>query len=258
MREEYHLAGLPFQPFHRAETARRVEEYQSADAILCPSLFVKKSFMQEGIASARLLIVPYGISLQPAVPQTSRPTETFRVLYVGQISVRKGLRYLFQAFEKLRHPKKELWIVGPTTKQTGLEGVNPPAQTRFLGELKDGDLAHAYREASVFVLPTVEEGLALVLGEALSFGVPVIATDHSGGEDLFQDGVEGFIVPIRDPRAIAEKLQQFADDPGLREKMSIAAKTRAHLIQGWEDTGRKLIEALSALVAAGKQPSGSV
>ena len=66
------------------------------------------------------------------------------MLYVGQISVRKGLRYLFEAFEKLRHPGKELWIVGPRTKVTGIADVTPPEGTKFLGILKGDDLAKAY------------------------------------------------------------------------------------------------------------------
>ncbi len=248
MREEHRRLGLPAPRFHPREVARRVEEYQVADAILCPSSFVKKSFEQQGHPADRVHVVPYGISLQPQTPEAGGGTkETFRVLYVGQISPRKGLRYLFEAFAKFRHPHKELWIVGPTTRPTGIEDVTPPENTRFLGVLKGDDLARAYREADVFVLPTVEEGLALVLGEALSFGVPVIATVNSGGADLFRDGVEGFLVPIRAPEAITEKLQQLADEPGLRARMSLAGRARAQNLQGWESTGKLLVETLAGL-----------
>ncbi len=115
--------------------------------------------------------------------------------------------------------------------------------------LKGEALARAYQEADVFVLPTVEEGLALVLGEALSFGLPVVTTDQSGGADLFTDDREGFLVPVRSPGAIAEKLQLLADDPAARARMSEAARARARSLRGWEETGEKLIETLSALAA---------
>lgn len=243
MQEEHRRLGLPPPRFHRREVARRVEEYRLADAIICPSTFVKKSFEQQGFASDRIFVVPYGIALQPQVARDD--SDVFRVLYVGQISPRKGLRYLFEAFNQLRHPKKELWIVGPTAHPTGIEDVTPPENTRFIGVLKGDDLARAYRNASVFVLPTVEEGLALVLGEALSHGIPVIATHHSGGEDLFSDGEEGFLVPIRAPEAIAEKLQRLADEPVLRAQMLIAGHARARTLQGWEETGKKLVTTLS-------------
>jgi starch synthase len=247
MREEHERLGLPFAPFHRRDVARRVEEYALADAILCPSQFVKKSFEEKGIPSERILVVPYGVSLQPPAAAVARDPKIFRVLYVGQIDVRKGLRYLFEAFNALRHPHKELCIVGPRTLQSGIEDVATPDNTHFLGILKGEELARAYREASVFVLPTIEEGLALVMGEALSFGVPVIATTNSGGADLFHEGEEGFLVPIRSPEAIAEKLQLLADDPALRKKMSAAALSLARSRQGWECTGKKLVAALSTL-----------
>ena len=247
LREEYRRIGLPFRRFHPREVARRVREYETADAILCPSDFVRQTFEDEGIPAARIFTVPYGMSLPTAPPPTQPSDGTFRVLYVGQISVRKGLRYLFEAFAQLRHPKKELWIVGPMTRETGIHDKAPPAGTRFLGVLKGDALAQAYQSATVFVLPTVEDGLGLVLGEAMSFGLPLIATAHSGGENLFEEGKEGFIVPIRAPGAIAEKLQQLADDPALLSRMSAAAAARAKRLGGWETAGKMLVVALAAI-----------
>lgn len=246
MREEYERIGLPFRPFHPREVARRVREYELADAVLCPSQFVKDSFVSEGTPAGRVFVVPYGTSLQKDEAPPARD-ETFRVLYVGQISVRKGLRYLFEAFERLRHPKKELVIVGPRTQESGIDDVTPPAQTRFTGILKGEALARAYREASVFVLPTVEEGLALVIGEALSYGLPVIATVNSGGGELFEDGSEGFLVPIRSPESLAEKLQLLADTPEQRDRMSVAARNRSHQLRGWESAGHQLVKTLRSM-----------
>lgn len=247
LREEHRLLRLPFQPFHPRETARRVREYETADAILCPSQFVKKSFTDEGFPNDRVFVVPYGLSLQNRAAASEEHKDTFRVLYVGQLGVRKGLRYLLDAFARLKHPKKELCIVGPRTRQTGIEGIPLPEGTRFLGELKGEELARAYLHASVFVLPTVEEGLALVIGEALSFGLPVITTVNSGATDLFQDGREGFLVPIRAPEALAEKMQRLADDPSLLRQMAVAARARASSLNGWETSGKNLLAALEQM-----------
>jgi glycosyltransferase involved in cell wall biosynthesis len=257
MEEEHRRLGLPSPLFHRRETARRVAEYAVADAVLCPSGFVRESFLRRGVPAERIFVVPYGMSLAET-PEETAPArdETFRVLYVGQLSPRKGLRYLFEAFSALRHPRKELVIVGPASQPSGLENVKAPAGTIFRGVLKGDALARAYREAAVFVLPTVEEGLALVLGEALSFGAPVIATDHSGAADLFTAGREGFIVPIRDPGAIAARLQELADDPSLRARMSAAARERARALRGWENAGRTLVTTLAAL--AEKRRAGTL
>jgi starch synthase len=250
MREEHRRIGLPPPLFHRRETARRVEEYALADAVLCPSAFVKESFVRMGTPAERIFVVPYGMS-PPADAAAAPPPardDIFRVLYVGQISPRKGLRYLFEAFGALRHPRKELVIVGPKGQPTGLEKIAPPEGTRFAGVLKGDELARAYQTATVFVLPSVEEGLALVLGEALASGTPVITTTNSGAADLFETGREGFIVPVRDSAAIQEKLQQLADDPPLRERMSEAARARAKTLEGWDAAGRKLVETLGRLV----------
>ena len=252
MREEHRRLGLPFRPFHPRETARRVKEYERADAIICASRFSKASFIDEGIPGERVFIVPYGMPLPGTATRQPRNQKPFRVLYVGQISVRKGVRYLFEAFQQLQHPAKELWIVGPQAKQTGIEGVTPPEQTRFLGALKGDALAQAYQNSSVLVLPSVEDGFGLVLGEALSFGLPVITTVNSGGADLFQDGREGFTVPIRDPRAIAEKLQVLADDPSRYEAMSVAAQICAKNLGGWETSDRLLVETLTSIARKGR------
>ena len=247
MQEEHRRIGLSAPKFHAAEVVRRVEEYHIADAILCPSTFVKKSFEQQGIPADKIHVVPYGIEVRPSASRVEPDPTIFRVLYVGQISPRKGLRYLFEAFANLKHPRKELWIVGPTTHQSGIENLTPPDGTRFFGVLKGDDLARAYQQATVFVLPTVEEGLALVLGEALSHGVPVIATENSGGADLFDDGEEGFLVPIRDPNLIAEKMQLLADEPETRARMSDAALKRSRTSRGWQHTGELLVQTLTSL-----------
>jgi glycosyltransferase involved in cell wall biosynthesis len=131
--------------------------------------------------------------------------------------------------------------------------MEPPEGTRFTGALKGDQLAHAYRSADIFVLPTIEEGLALVIGEALSFGLPVITTVNSGAHDLFQNGREGFIVPIRSPEALAEKMQQLADDPTLREQMSTAARARSSALNGWEIAGENLVRTLEKMIVAGRK-----
>jgi glycosyltransferase involved in cell wall biosynthesis len=213
---------------------------------------VKDSFVHEGFPADRVHVVPYGIPKPNGFTPAPAPEDgVFRVLYVGQLTPRKGVRYLLDAFARLDHPRKELLIVGPRSTPSGLEGATIPEHVRFAGVLKGDELARAYAEAAVLVLPTLEEGLALVLGEAMAHGTPVIATVNSGGADLFRDGEEGFLVPIRDPAALAERMQQLADDPTLRERLSQSALARMRALGGWERTDALLLEAVHAMVAAG-------
>jgi alpha-maltose-1-phosphate synthase len=102
----------------------------------------------------------------------------------------------------------------------------------------------------VMVLPSIEDGWGLVMGQAMACGCPVISSDHTGGPDLYSHGVEGFIVPIRSADAIAQSLQQLADDPHLRQSMSEAALRRVKSLGGWEDYGRQYAAFLQELTGA--------
>jgi len=254
MKEEYESLKLQWQPFHDKEKVRRIEEYHIADYILMPSNFVKRSFIEAGFPEHKLIRVPYGFN------QLSGNTEladnigndTFTILYVGSISVRKGLRYLIEAFRLLNHPNKKLVIVGPENNPNGLADVVIPEGVVFTGILKGQELEAAYKSASVFCLPSIEEGLALVLGEALSFGVPIIATENTGADDIITNGEEGFIVPIRNSKSIADKLQLLADDEQLYSTMKAKAVKKATGLKGWDETGRLLIASLNDVFAAKK------
>lgn len=246
LQEEHKNLGIPFRPFPRYDVRRRVAEYTEAHAVLCPSAFVRDSLISEGVPLGNVMTVPYGFTLR--VSSSRKPdSDVFRILYVGQIHIRKGLRYLIEAFGRLKHPRKELLVVGPNTSITGITDLAIPSQVIFAGTLKGAALENAYRSANVFVLPSLEEGLALVIGEALSFGLPVIATVNTGWNDLFDDGVEGWHIPIRDPRAILARLQLLADDGELAERMSGAARKRAQELGGWDASGKLLVSALKSL-----------
>ena len=91
----------------------------------------------------------------------------------------------------------------------------------------------------VFVFPSLFEGFGLVLLEAMAMGLPIITTTHTAGPDLIEEGREGFIVPIRDANAIAEKLTRLHEDRSLRDEMSASARRRAKEFT-WEDYGAKL------------------
>jgi alpha-maltose-1-phosphate synthase len=91
--------------------------------------------------------------------------------------------------------------------------------------------------------------MALVQGQAMACGCPVIATTNTGASDLFTDGIEGFIVPIRDPEALTARMQQLADDPALQASMSEAALRRVRSIGGWGDYGNQWEALLTSMVS---------
>ena len=106
----------------------------------------------------------------------------------------------------------------------------------------------------VLVLPSVEEGLALVQAQAMACECPVIATRATGAEDLFTDRIEGFIVDDRDVDALTARLQQVADDPALRERLAAAARLRVQGIGGWDAYGERWDRLLHTLTGIPPSP----
>lgn len=246
MRDEYKSIGLTGYTERFPDHELRLRAYEEADYILCPSEFVRRSFITKGFAPERLIKVNFGFPpINVSKGEVGKlKDKKFRLLYVGQINYRKGLRYAIEAFRRLKHPSKEFIIVGPKTDVTGLEKTLIPEGVIFTGTLKGEELKEQYKNASVFVLPSVEEGLALVQGEALASGVPLLITTNTGGEDLITNGNEGFIVPPSDVTALVEKLQQMADDKDLLSRMSIAALQTASTLGSWDQTVDRLISEL--------------
>ena len=102
LREEHVSLNLPWEPFHKKDKERRLKEYDAADYILLPSEFVKQSFLSKGFLEEKLLRVPYGFTIPAQKANNNvKAHSTFNVLYVGSISVRKGVRYLIEAFKML-------------------------------------------------------------------------------------------------------------------------------------------------------------
>ena len=221
-----------------------MKAYEEVDYILCPSEFVRKSFLSNGFSPEKIIKVNFGFpSIKIGDPSKTK-SKTFRILYVGQLHYRKGLRYAIQAFSKLKNSNKEFVIVGPKTSITGLENTKIPDGVIFTGPLKGRALEEEYMKANVFLLPSLEEGLALVQGEALSFGLPLLITSNTGGEDIITNGVEGFIVPPANSDELANKLQWMCDDRELLESMSQSAFKTAKLLGSWDNAAERLVSEL--------------
>lgn len=115
------------------------------------------------------------------------------------------------------------------------------------GPLTREQVAVQMSRASVMAFPTTQDGFGMVQAEALACGCPVITTTSSGAEDLFADGEEGFIVPPRDPEAIAQALLQIYHEPDLAHHMSVAARLRVERLGGWDQYGTRIIALFRAL-----------
>ncbi len=238
--EEYAIWGVTRPVSDERDTVREEAIYNKADAITVPSRFVARSFVAMGVPAEKVFTIPYGVRLENFRP-TAVPAEgEFNVLFAGAPGLRKGIPYLLQAFANVKHPRKRLMIAGYV--QENLKGVLkrlPLENVQFLGPVAQPELIDLMSRSHVMVLPSIEEGLALVQAEAMACGCPVISSTNSGGDDLYTDGVEGFIVPIRDVRAIGDKLQLLADQPDVGRAMGAAGMRRVQEMGGWNEYGAR-------------------
>jgi starch synthase len=254
--EEYRRWGVP-QALEKPHIVVREEAiYAQADAITVPSAVVKRSFVQMGVAAEKVHVIPYGVRLDQFTRTTAPPTDSFEVLFAGQVSLRKGIPYLLEAFARLKHPNKRLTVVGSV--QDDLRDVLanlPQENVTFTGSIPQKELAKRMSASHLLVLPSVEEGLALVQGQAMACGCPVLATVATGAEDLFTDGIEGFIVADRDVDALTSRLQQVADDPALQQRLSEASMLRVKSLGGWDQYGDQWDTLLHKLTGLPRDPN---
>lgn len=262
LREEHARWGIPFGGVDPRIIDREEAEYEQADAILVPSRFVWQSFVEMGVAPGKLRLAPYGVDLSRFSPVGEPSPQSFDIVFVGGLSVRKGAHYLFAAYDALEHPRKSLSIAGVVS-----EDIAPALQrfvqrqpaVRVLGHVPQPQLKHLMSRSHVLVLPSVEEGLALVQAQAMACACPVIATRNTGAEDLFDDGVEGCIVPPRDQDALTHAIQRLADQPGLRAQFSAACLHRVTGIGGWDQYGHIVRQVFAELadpaLIAGPRPA---
>jgi len=247
LKTEYATLRLPYQSSRSQLRERIIQEYQTADLLIVPSRYVRQTLIQQGILASRITILPYGANLgqfsQWQQQYRNRQGTAFHILFVGQITPRKGLHYLITAFNSIQLPHSDLWIFGrgePRYKGMLERMVHPnDKRVQFLGHRPQLELWQYYSQADVFVLPTISEGSALVIYEAMAAGLPVITTPNAGS--VVRDGVDGFIVPIRDPQALAEKLVWLYEHPEARREMGRSAAQRVREFT-WARYGERLLE----------------
>jgi glycosyltransferase involved in cell wall biosynthesis len=201
-----------------------------------------------GVPETKLRKVSYGVDLN-LFRSARKRDETFRVLYVGALSLRKGIPHLLEALAGLDLPNFELCLIGSVPSEIRPLLAKYENEFRYLGVIPRADLYKYYSQSSVLVIPSVEEGLALVQAQAMACGLPIIATINTGAEDLFTDGAEGFIVPIRNPEAIREKVLYLYENPDLRDRMAAAALSRVRALGGWDTYGERITDCYRGALA---------
>jgi glycosyltransferase involved in cell wall biosynthesis len=226
----------------------RDKELDMADHIIVPSDHVKRTLQRAPVSQKKLHIVPYGTdeSKGPTRALGSSHGRKLRVLFVGALTQRKGIGYLLDGVNMLGS-SIEFTIVG---RKFGRCAPIDAAvrEHRWVPSIPHNAVLEEMAQNDVLVLPSLSEGFALVILEALSRGLPVITTTSSGAEGMIRDGQDGFFVPIRSAEAIAEKLERLNQDRDLLDTMSASASLRAREFT-WQVYRTLLAKTLTQILA---------
>ena len=228
------------RPSIRDSLTRKKPSTDEADVVFVPSTFARQSFMQAGVDPRKVVMVPYGVHLAHYFPAPKRH-DSFRVLCVASISIRKGIGYLLEAMERLALPNAELVLRGTVFPESKTILARHDGRFRLQPAVARKELHDLYSQASVLVLPSIEDGFGLVIAQAMACGVPVIATTNTGGPDLITDGKDGFVVPIRSSEAIGERLEYLYRHPDERAAMGRAALEKVRSLNGWGNYAGEVI-----------------
>ena len=242
LQEEFALQGFENQQaVHPKIIENELNEYQLADYIAIPSSFVKQTFLQYGVPEEKLFVNYYGANFKLLGALPEKPEE-FVVIFCGSGGYRKGLHYLLQAFDELKLPKAKLLVIGHIEKHFRHEIKKyQHAQIQFIGSLNPSQLIEQFSKGQVFCLPSLEEGMALVLLQAMACGLPVICTPNTGAQDILQDGKEGFLIPMRSVEAIKEKLQKLYENRDLCNSMGESSRVSVQGNFTWDAYGERAV-----------------
>ncbi|MCR9294633.1 MAG: glycosyltransferase family 4 protein [bacterium] len=244
--EEYQTWGLTFQPDHPFLIENEEEEAREADVITVPSEFSKRTFVLMGTDPDKLRVVPYGASFEEFQRVGTPPPNSFRVLFVGNFSVRKGAPYLLRAFQQFRHPRKELIVVGHVPEEVrdlirriGCEGVT------FVGPVRRSKVKEYMSSCNALVLPSVEDGFGLVMTQAAACGCPIIASEHTGFDTIFKHDRDGLLVPTRSSQALVEAFERLAESDELQKQLAYMAGQRIKTLGGWSGYAADLVRCIA-------------
>ena len=224
---ELTMLGFPDYAGTYSRLSHEMTPLDQMDYLILMSEFTKKTYLAAGYPAERIFIAHLDIDTKRFSPRERKvENEPFRILYLAYTQPLKGLHYLLDAWEQLDLPDAELVIAGyfsampEELRQQYLKRIENKARITWLPNTQTPE--DYYKEASVFVFPSLTEGFGRSTIEAMACGVPVITTPHAQG--IVEDGKTGYVVPIRDAQAIKEKIEYLYNHRAIAEQMGKDAR----------------------------------
>lgn len=233
-----YAATLQFHDFPDSVVARHERELALCDHLMVLSDHARASLVARGVDEAKMTMTPLGVDLELFQPSPRPDDGVFRIVFVGQITQRKGISYLVDGFRRAGIPNSELVfvgeVIGTRDPWIGIPGV------RHVPPMPRVELPAVYGASDVYVLPSLAEGFPLTAIEAMACGLPSILSEHTFAHDVITDGRDGYVVPVRDADAIGERLRALAADHHLRAEIGACARARAEDFP-WSRYGERVL-----------------
>lgn len=229
---------------------RLAEELELSDYFLAGSHFVKNSLTFSGVDEKRIVILPYGVNVTQFSEKTTYSTaQPLKLIFVGGVSYRKGIHHLLSVVSQYSPNEVELNLVGAyNTNADYYKRYKDCKNIHFLGFVQHVELAKLYKQAHVFVLPSLAEGFAQVSLEAMASGLPVICTKNSGCNDAVTDFETGFVIDASNRIQLKEKIDWFRNN---MDKISVMGRKAREVALNytWDNYSQGLVKAMESICA---------
>jgi glycosyltransferase involved in cell wall biosynthesis len=244
-----HISGsTSLSTRHRAEPCwkqkRKDAELELADLVVVASTWSMNTLRHNKKSRDKpIIIVPYGTPAHEVSFKEKSASGPFTVLFAGQIGLRKGVPYLFEAWKRLNLADAQLLLVGPLSLNSNYI-AELPDNIKYLGAMPRIQLIEILQRVDLFAFPSLADGFGMVIGEAMACGVPVLTTVNTGGPELITDGREGWCIAPRNVESLIERIEWAYGHRDKLLEMGLMARRRAELWT-WRDYRRALTAELS-------------
>ena len=221
-------------------TRKMNESMKMADYIGTLSSFQKQTYIDEGVDESKVLLSFLGVDTSVFFPKKIKK-DKFIVICVSNDFVRKGVKYLIEAFNSLKLDNSELWIVGKNPRKVVERIVKIEKNNIFIDAVSEFKLPELYNQSSIFCLPTFEDGAAAVVLQAMSCALPIISTKYSVAPDLITEEEEGFIVEPDNVALISEKIKFFYDNPNKIVEMGAKARIKVENEFTFDSVAKRIV-----------------
>ncbi|WP_435151295.1 glycosyltransferase family 4 protein [Candidatus Pelagibacter bacterium nBUS_44] len=249
LEEEYKKFSIKREVINKEVIEKELREYELADYIMVPSLFAKKTFLEFGVKEEKIICIPYGVDLKE-FNKNQKIHNNFIILNVGQISLRKGSYYLLKAFMDLNLKDCELHFVGNIDfdMKNIIGQFKKNKNIKFFNHVPQNKLKNFYNNSDIFVIPSIEEGMAVVQLQAMACGLPVISTTNSGGSDIIDENENGYVIKIRDIEQLKKKISYLYYNRQVLKRFSENSFIKANKFLSWDNYGDKISSLYSKII----------